>query len=134
MNTKSGWMFVVWLLVWIVALGISALLLAISFPVLRLWVALFATVLLPAFPGFAAGLEWDKQSFTAAAKSHFRGVFFAIPVLVVMTAALSDALKEHNADSIWLGLAVSGGMTAGTLAAFYLGRRIARRRAQREHT
>lgn len=131
-EAKSGWMFLVWFLVWIVALGISALLLAILFPVLRLWLLLSATVLFFAFPGFAAGIEWDKPSFTAEAKSHFRHIFFAIPVLVVMTAALSDAMKEHDAGNIWLGLAVSGGMLAGTLAAFCLGRSIARRRARRE--
>ena len=131
-EAKSGWMFLVWFLVWIVALGISALLLAILFPVLRLWLLLSAMVLFLAFPGFAAGLEWNKPSCTAELKSHSRRIFFAIPVLLVMTAALSDAMKEHDAGNIWLGLEVSGSMTAGTLAAFYLGRRIGRRRARRE--
>jgi hypothetical protein len=132
-KTESGWMFVVWWLVWIAAIAIPALLLAISFPVLRLWLLLSAMVLFLAFPGFAAGIEWDRPSFTAEAKSYSRGML-PIPVLVVMSAALYDAMKEHDAGNILLGLVVSGTMTAGMLAAFYLGRRIARRRARREHT
>ena len=132
-KTESGWMFVVWWLVWIAAIGIPELLLAISFPVLRLWLLLSAMVLFLAFPGFAAGIEWDKPGFTAEAKSYSRRML-PIPVLVVMSTALYDALKEKNAGVILLGLVVSGTMTAGMLAAFYLGLRIARRRARCEHT
>lgn len=56
---ESGWLFLVWWLVWVATLAVPATILGFALPMWLPYVVIVAAVLALAFPPYACGLEWD---------------------------------------------------------------------------
>jgi hypothetical protein len=123
-QTKSGWMFIVWWLLWCVAVAIPAVALGTVFPKCALPALLTAMAIFFAYPAFAAGYEWDRAECTHDVRKQAKGLLWTLIALLISLSArdLYKAISNRDMTSATSFTMMAGCILAGLFAGFWLGR------------
>lgn len=123
-NTKSGWMFLAWWLLWTVAVAIPTAAVVVFLPGIRTAAVTAAFTLFVGFPAFAIGRAWNSEECAGETHEQAKGFLLLLIVLPVLIAG-EDMYRREAPFAASLVFTVAA--LIGVCGGFFLGRLIAKK-------